>query len=294
MLSIIISSYQQYYYDQLVKNINETIGDNFIYEIIQIWNPDLMSITKAYNLGAEKTQYENLLFLHEDIIFHTQNWGEKLLNHLNKEKTGIIGIAGSSYVPAAPSSWTVATQYNFVNILQGNKQNKDYTHLHSMAGNTANVFAIDGVFLAIKKEKYIQLRFDENLKGFHGYDLDFSLRASQKFQNYVVEDILIQHFSEGNLSKGWFDTNVAIKLKLGSNFNSYTDSEVEKKVFISFLYRYFTYYLIDRKNILFTLKFYPKKLKLKDHLGIMKKYFSFIRHSGDINKKINLTQGNNC
>ncbi|SDI57213.1 glycosyltransferase [Chryseobacterium jejuense] len=291
MLSIIVSSYQQKYYDQLVKNINETIGDHFLYEIIQIWNPDLMSITKAYNIGAKKSQYENLLFLHEDIIFHTQNWGEKLLSSLNKDNTGVIGIAGSSYVPSAPSSWTVATKYNFINILQGNKQNTDYTHLHSMAGNLMKALAVDGVFLAIKKEKYLQIRFDENLKGFHGYDLDFSLRTSKKFQNYVIDDILIQHFSGGNLNKIWFDTNIAIKLKLGSNFNIHTDSEVEKDVFNNFLYRYFTYYLINRKNILFTLKFYPKKLTLKHHLEIMKKYLSYIRHSGDINKKINLTQG---
>lgn len=293
MLSIIISSYQQQYYDQLVKNINETIGDSFLYEIIQIWNPGLMSITNAYNLGAEKAKYENLLFLHEDVIFHTGNWGSKLINHLNQKKTGIVGVAGSSYVPSAPSSWTVAKKYNFINILQGNKKDTNYTHLHSMTENTVKVLAVDGVFLAIRKEKYIQIRFDENLKGFHGYDLDFSLRTSQKFQNYVIDDILIQHFSGGNLSKTWFDTNVAIKLKLGSDFNTHIDSEVEQNVFNDFLYRYFTYYLINRKNILFTLKFYPKKLKFKQHLEIMKKYFSYIRHSQNINKKISLTEVNN-
>ncbi|MFX5306134.1 glycosyltransferase, partial [Acinetobacter baumannii] len=63
-----------------------------------------MSITEAYNSGAEKSTFENLLFLHEDIIFYTRNWGNKLLHHLQKESTGIVGVAGSSYVPFAPSS----------------------------------------------------------------------------------------------------------------------------------------------------------------------------------------------
>jgi hypothetical protein len=154
-----------------------------------------MSITKAYNLGAEKSKYENLLFLHEDIIFHTRNWGSKLVNHLNQKETGIVGVAGSSYVPSAPSSWTVAKKYNFINILQGNKKDTNYTpSLHDRKYSECT--GCRWCFLAIRKEKYIQIRFDENLKEFHGYDLDFSLRTSQKFQNYVIDDILIQHFSE--------------------------------------------------------------------------------------------------
>ncbi|GAA5093197.1 hypothetical protein GCM10023210_23250 [Chryseobacterium ginsengisoli] len=285
MLSIIISSYQKYYFDQLVKNISETIGDGFQYEIIQIWNPNLMSITKAYNSGAEKSKFENLLFLHEDIIFHTQNWGEILLNHLRQESTGIIGIAGSSYVTTAPCSWTVSEEYMFANILQGNKQNKEYTHIRSTKENLTPVLAVDGVFLAIKKATYNHFRFDENLKAFHGYDLDFSLRVSEKFQNYVVDDILIQHFSNGNLDKVWFDANIKVREKLGSDFNKQKDLKVEKNVFKSFLYNYFRYYPVNRKNILFTLKFYPKKLNFKDHLEITKKYYQYIRYSGNINKK---------
>ncbi len=252
-----------------------------------MWNPNLMSITKAYNVGAEKSRYENLLFLHEDVVFHTKDWGEKLSNHLTKENTGIIGVAGSSYVPAAPSSWTVDEKYNFVNILQGNKKNTEFFHIQSTKTDKTKVFAVDGVFLAIKKENYFQFKFDENLNGFHGYDLDFSLRVSKKFQNYVVDDILIQHFSGGNLDKVWFDANVKVKEKLGSQFNKRIDPEVEKKVFLGFLYNFFQHYPVSKKNILLTLKFYPKKLNFKDHLKIAKKYFNYIRYSSNINKKLN-------
>jgi hypothetical protein len=66
--------------------------------------------------------------------------------HLDKENTGLIGIAGSSYVPVAPSSWTVAEKYNFVNIIQGNKQNNDSIYIHSTKENRTKVFAVDGVF----------------------------------------------------------------------------------------------------------------------------------------------------
>lgn len=286
MLSIIISSYQKQYYDQLVENISATIGDDFAYEIIQIWNPNLMSITKAYNLGAEKSQYDYLLFLHEDVIFHDQNWGEKLLTHLNMKDVGIVGIAGSSYIPSAPSSWPVAKKYDFVNIFQGNKENKEYSHQKSVSESMTNVFSIDGVFIAIKKDVYEEFKFDESLHSFHGYDLDFSLRVAKKFQNFVVDNILLQHFSNGNLNKDWFDANVSIKEKIKISFNQKIDSEIEKGKFIAFLSTYFNYYPVNYQNILFTRKFYPTKINFSSHKEIIKKYLQLVKYSKFINKNI--------
>jgi len=286
MISIIISSYIPYYYSALEKNIAETVG--VPYEIIRIENPSLMGICEAYNKGADKAIYDNLLFIHEDILFHTQDWGNKLINHLNIENTGIIGLAGSSYVSTAPSSWTVSDKYNSVNILQGNKNNSEYFLIHTTKENRNKVFAVDGVFLGIKKENYNQFKFNENLlKGFHGYDLDFSLRISKKLQNYVIDDILVQHFSGGNLDKNWLDANVKVRQNIGSDFQKKKDSEIEKKAFLGFLYKYFEYYPVNGKEILFTSKFYPKKLNFKNHLEILKKYFNYIKYSKSINKKLN-------
>jgi hypothetical protein len=90
------------------------------------------------------------------------------------------------------------------------------------------------VFYGNQEKNYNEFRFDENLKGFHGYDLDFSLRVSRKFQNYIINDILIKHFSGGNLDKKWLDTNIKVKEKLGSDFKHRIDSDVEKEVFQGF------------------------------------------------------------
>ncbi|HBR11511.1 MAG TPA: hypothetical protein DD740_04740 [Chryseobacterium sp.] len=73
MLSIIISSYQPDYFAALEKNIAETCG--IPYEIVKIDNPGVMGICEAYNKGAALAQYENLLFLHEDVEFETKDWG---------------------------------------------------------------------------------------------------------------------------------------------------------------------------------------------------------------------------
>jgi len=286
MLSIIISSYQPHYYNQLVKNISETIGDGFLYEIIQIWNPNLMSITKAYNEGAEKSQYDHLLFLHEDVVFHTKDWGKILTEHLSDKTTGIIGVAGSSYVPHAPSSWTVSERYNFIHLLQGNKNNNEFVNYSKTTQKRNPVFAVDGVFLAIRKDHYKQVKFDQNLSGFHGYDLDFSLRVSEKFQNFVVDDILIQHFSKGNQDQNWLDATIKVRENLKIKWNQTTDPETETSVFDGFLYQYFKFHPINLKNILFSLKFYPfKHLTFAQHLFLMKKYYQLMRYSKDINKK---------
>ncbi|UMQ40264.1 glycosyltransferase family protein [Chryseobacterium sp. Y16C] len=285
MISIIVSSYQENDFSRFSKSVHETIGiEDF--EIIRIWNPNLMSITEAYNSGAEKSKYEILLFIHEDIIFHTENWGEKLIHHLNNPEVGIIGVAGSSYVPVAPSSWTVSKEYNAVNILQSDKEKTIIEHLQSVHQQKTKVYAIDGVFMAITKKNFNTIKFNENIKGFHGYDLDFSLRAAKKFQNYVVNDILVQHFSKGNRDKKWLDANIKIKEKIESKFPHPKNSETEKKTFLSFLHQYFTHYPINSENILFSFKFFPfKYLTFQDKVLILKKYFNYIRFSSDINKK---------
>lgn len=285
MISIIVSSYQEEYFSTFSESVHETIGITD-FEIIRIWNPDLMSITEAYNLGAEKSKYENLLFIHEDVVFHTENWGERLIHHLDNPEVGIIGVAGSSYVPVAPSSWTVSKEYNAVNILQSDKKDLITEHLQSALQQRTEVYAIDGVFMAITKKKFNTIKFSGEIKGFHSYDLDFSLRTAKKFQNYVINDILIQHFSKGNRDKKWFDANIKIREKIGSKFPHPKNSETEKNTFLSFLHQYFTHYPINSGNILFSFKFFPfKHLTFQDKVLILKKYFSYIRFSSDINKK---------
>ncbi|WP_294250954.1 glycosyltransferase [uncultured Chryseobacterium sp.] len=292
MISIIISSYQNHYYDQLVANIKESIG-NCAYEVIQVCNPGIMGVAKAYNTGAKKANYPFLLFVHEDILFKTPNWGDLLVSHLKEKDTGIIGLAGSSYVPCAPSSWTVSEKYNAVNILQGNKNNKDYTAIRTTVKNKTPVFAVDGVFMAVRKEHYEQFHFNEKLlSGFHGYDLDFSLRMSGKFRNYVVDDILIQHFSGGNLDKTWLDANIKIRRNTPALFQKERDQETEKEAFSGFLNRFFTYYPVNLKNILSTFRFYPEKLNFKNHLKIIYIYINYIRYSSDFNKKLNASAEN--
>lgn len=196
MLSIIISSYKPEYFSALEKNIAQTCG--ILYEIIKVNNPGLMGICEAYNKGVLIAKYNDLLFLHEDTEFKTSNWGEVLISYLKNQKTGCIGVAGSTYIPNAPVGWWFSKNADFRYLLQNNK---DYRTIDE----DKDIILLDGVFLAIQKQKYEEFKFDETLlSGFHAYDIDFSQRVSQKYQNLITSKILINHFSTGKPDSNWF------------------------------------------------------------------------------------------
>ncbi len=103
MLSIIISSYQDDYLQQFKTNVEATIGNDFVYEIVTVQNNNKYSINEAYNKGARIAKYNNLLFIHEDVVFSTNGWGDKLVALLSKENVGCIGVAGEDYESYFPS-----------------------------------------------------------------------------------------------------------------------------------------------------------------------------------------------
>lgn len=264
MLSVIVSSHNPAYFNALTKNIEVTCGVKT--EIIKIENPGKMGICEAYNKGASKASFSYLLFLHEDVEFKENNWGLNLISHLNNPSTGIVGLAGSVYVPKAPSGWYIAKQKAPV--------------------EKTKAFAVDGVFLAIKKEIFKEISFNESVEGFHGYDLDISLRTAKKYNNYIVNDIIIEHFSSGNPNKQWLDNNIKIRRNIGSQFQLENNSTLEKIAYVNFLKAYFSYYKITLRNVLNTLEFYPlTKIGFLDHLEIFKHYFYFFKYKKMYHKK---------
>lgn len=285
MLSIIISSYQPKYFSALEKNISETIGT--LYEIIKIDNPGIMGICEAYNKSAKLAKYDHLLFLHEDVLFHTHNWGEKLIEHLADPGTGVIGIAGSDYVPHAPCGWNVYdNRHLYYNFIQSNKTSTINKHSQKLEKNTQKVYAIDGVFIACTRKKYNEILFNENIKGYHGYDLDFSLRMAEKYNNYVTGLILIEHFSLGNTDKNWLLSNIQIRQTINHNFNKNYDSKVEKDVFNSFLRNYIHHFGASLKTLTITLRFFPfYKLNLNDKISVIKNLFYFYKYRENYNRR---------
>jgi hypothetical protein len=83
----------------------------------------------------------------------------------------------------------------------------------------------------MKKLVYIQFLFDENIKGLHGYDTDFSLRVASQYNNYVIGDFFIKHFSKSNPVKLWLESNIQIRKKIKIQFNENFDEQLETQMF---------------------------------------------------------------
>lgn len=212
MLSIIICSTQPDIPDSLKKNINETIG--VVYELILIDNSkNNHSIFSAYNLGIKKSIYSYLCLMHQDVFFHSKDWGLTVCKHLEDKKCGLIGISGGTTVPRIPSPWSFYEITSFV--LQSDKNETKPELQNSGVFNDKyyiQVITLDGVFLCARKELFRNIGFDEIVfKGFHCYDIDICLQSHfAGFQNRVVNNILLEHQSKGNLDRQWVENSMLL------------------------------------------------------------------------------------
>ena len=281
MLSIIVSSYKEDDFNQFSKNVKETIGDDFQYEIIQQWNPGIIGICEAYNKGAEKSKYENLLFIHEDVLFETKNWGKTLIDYLQIDNVGCIGVAGANYIPRTPTPWWVIADYANSHLSHYNKKtNKRYNYTFSSDKNgLLETKLLDGVFIACQKKVWKQIKFNEDLKGFHGYDINFSLKVSENFQNYITNKISIVHFSHGSLTKEWLE-NLIIAYKESNSVNPTIDKNTELYSFNYFAnqLRYLNFTMEDKMMYLNQYISYKKLglknwIKAKRKIKLIKKYY---------------------
>jgi hypothetical protein len=210
MLTIIICSVNQDYLNRLKENINQTIG--IPYEILVRDNrKDPHSICRVYNTLAQQSSFTNLLFLHEDVSFQTKYWGDALVKLLNEHQAnGVVGLAGSAYKSANYSGWyTGIEEMDAFNIVHDNKGElksiRDGFHGNQIV---VPVKVLDGVFLACRKDVWQEIQFNENLlTGFHFYDIDFSLRASAKYSNFVIRNLDLVHFTiGGDFGEPWINT----------------------------------------------------------------------------------------
>jgi len=212
MLSIIVCSRNKSLSKEFTENINKTVGVE--YEMIGIDNSENQySIFSAYNLGVNRSNYPYLCFLHEDVLFHSNNWGKIVIANLQDPKTGIIGVAGGDLVPRVPSSWATIISPGH-NIIQSHKTGINPTWIikpENYNESKRSTITLDGLFMCMRKELMQEIHFDEKLEGFHGYDYDITIQSIVAgYINYVVYDIKLEHFSGGKTDILYFRNLISI------------------------------------------------------------------------------------
>lgn len=215
MLSIIICSISSERLQDLKRNIQETIGIE--YEIIAIKNNEKKwPIAKAYNYGAQKAKFSYLFFVHEDVMFHSVNWGSFVEHKLEEPDCGVIGFAGGKVMLRCCSGWNQYYAWVCCHLYQNDNGLARFDVYNAYLEHPfEEVVTLDGLGMFVRKEIWEKYPFDETmLTGFHCYDIDFSLRiaATKCYKNYVCcsSQVLIQHFSQGSYNAQWFADTIRL------------------------------------------------------------------------------------
>jgi hypothetical protein len=221
MISVLICSADNSLLNQVKTNIEQTIGVE--HEILSFDNLEKKGICEVYNILASRAKFSYLCFVHEDILFHTLSWGRVLDDIFSKNPAiGVVGVAGSKYKSKCFSGWYSGVQaFDCANILHRYSYGDESIYLQPNKGNALEeVVCLDGVFICSRKEVWQQLKFNEtDVKGFHFYDIDFSLRASRICRIAVSYDINMIHLTKGgDFGNNWVDTAIEYHIRYGSMF----------------------------------------------------------------------------
>ena len=172
-------------------------------QVIEKVNPDGKSLTQVYNEILDESHNDIVVLCHDDIYFDTTYWGNKLLKHFEKNEWGILGAAGTTELPKSGMWWEDMTK--MVGIVNhensGNKWTSNYSE--DLKNKIKRTVMVDGLFIAINKKRILK-RFDENVNGFHFYDVTFSLQNNLENVNIgVFFNIRITHKSIGQTNQQW-------------------------------------------------------------------------------------------
>ncbi|UYQ95897.1 glycosyltransferase family protein [Chitinophaga horti] len=209
MISVIICAAGKERLEKVTQNIAATIGVE--YELLAVLNNENpRGICEVYNDGARAAKYPILCFVHDDVSFLSQHWGQTLLAHFTHDPAlALAGLAGDAYKSAVPSGWwSGAGPFEACHI--GQRKPDGSTGMVTVGkGPVHPVRTLDGVFLCMRKSTWKQFPFNQDeLKGFHFYDIDLSLRVSAAHKVAVLFDIDLVHFSYGSFGDAWMRENL--------------------------------------------------------------------------------------
>jgi len=199
-----------------IDQIKKTVGPKNV-EIIEVINNGEKSLAKVYNEILNQAKNDIVVLCHDDIIFEDKGWGNKLIKHFDKTNFGILGVAGTTNMPASGMWWEDRTK--MLGIVNHKHNGKQWESKYSTSlGNEAEkVVVVDGVFMVIHKNR-IKSNFIEDFDNFHFYDISFC------FENYmkgvdigVIYNIRITHLSIGQTNEKWEENKIKFAKKYADN-----------------------------------------------------------------------------
>jgi len=211
--------------------------------VIEKVNNGEKNLSQVYNEILDESTTDIVVLCHDDITFDTNGWYPKILNHFNKSEYGILGVAGTTYLPSSGMWWE--QKGRMVGIVNHEHEGKKWESKYSdsFGNDIREVVIVDGLFIILDKKR-IKKRFDESVKGFHLYDVTFC------FDNFlegvkvgVINNIRITHKSIGMTNNQWDVNRQIFSEKYKDNLPAkikYTINDRIKVLLTSLFFKNFT------------------------------------------------------
>ena len=201
---------------EFIEYLKKSSGFKKIEVIEKINNGD-KSLAQTYNEILSEAKTDIVVLCHDDIYFDTNSWYHKLIKHFDKSDFGIIGMAGTTYMPESGMWWE--DRRKMIGIVNHESEGKKWTSKYAddLNNNIKQTVIVDGLFIAIHKKR-IKHNFIEDFKGFHFYDIPFC------FENHisgvkvgVITNIRITHKSIGQTNEQWEKNRILFSEKYKDN-----------------------------------------------------------------------------
>ncbi len=218
MISIIICSRMADVPKELKDNIASSIGCE--YELCVIDNShNEYNIFSAYNEGVRRAKGEILCFMHEDVLFHSENFGKVLEQNFSRNDIGAVGVVGAQFISAVQSAGWWDSSPMVGGLLQGRTDSAGKYRIQNdfdgRVGKITDVAVLDGCFITTRADIFKKIKWDEtSYNGFHMYDMDICMQILLfGYRVCITPDIVIEHKSGGEESASYFEALKHFKTK---------------------------------------------------------------------------------
>ncbi|MCC6560051.1 MAG: hypothetical protein IT478_01730 [Xanthomonadales bacterium] len=163
---------------------------------------DARSLAEAYNRGAAMTHGEWLVFCHDDIRFLRADFAARLA--LALQRFDVCGPAGATHLVGPAVLWGGPAN-GLAHVTYPLPDGRYAATLCGIGPVHARAEALDGVFIAVKRRVWEQVRFDaDRFDAFHLYDIDFSYSCHRRGHVVgIAQDLHLLHDSDGSFDERW-------------------------------------------------------------------------------------------
>jgi hypothetical protein len=187
--------------------------------------PSIGSIAESYNAtldrAAERDDLEALVLVHQDAEIIDADLCAKLREALRDPEVGLIGCVGALDVRSIAWWEGSVTLASFINRYEahGGGDLASFSWSWEEAppwAQTGEVETLDGFVLAFSPWAVRNIRFDESLSRFHGYDLDYCLQVREAGRKVVTADFRAIHHREIEMlpdPEEWIEAHISVAEK---------------------------------------------------------------------------------